>query len=165
MYPTHAAYFRNYIRTDNGFSNSCTHTTTSTLTIAYWYAALISIWNIKIVKLSKLNKYISHVYLPVHSIIWLVPIVSCCFKFSAFGLNTKKNYWWYIEFVKFNLMVHRNELQNPWYRLSTVVIALDVQYPYKWALTSGSNGGCNQDPGSNIMLVLKISIERILLFP
>jgi len=47
----------------------------------------------------------------------------------------------YIETVKFHLMVHQNKVQNPWYRLSTVVIALAVQYPHKWPLTSTSNGG------------------------
>ena len=31
------------IRTDNGFSNSGMHTTTSTLATVYWYAALIKI--------------------------------------------------------------------------------------------------------------------------
>jgi len=43
MYPTHIAYLSNYIRTDNGFSNSGMHITTSTLTTVYWYAALIKI--------------------------------------------------------------------------------------------------------------------------
>jgi len=47
----------------------------------------------------------------------------------------------YIEIVKFYLMVHQNKVQNPWYRLSSVVIALHVQYPNIWPLTSSSNGG------------------------
>jgi len=33
----------NYIRTDNGFSNGGMHTIISTLTIVFWYAALIKI--------------------------------------------------------------------------------------------------------------------------
>jgi hypothetical protein len=48
--------------------------------------------------------------------------------------------------------------------LATVIVALDVQYPINDPLTSGCNGGSNQHPGSNMMLVLKISIARILLF-
>jgi len=41
MYPTHVAYFRNYIRTDNGFLKHGMYTTASTLTIVHWYEALI----------------------------------------------------------------------------------------------------------------------------
>jgi len=47
------AHFMNYIRINNGFSNGGMHTITSTLTIVYWYAALIQIWNIKIIKFIK----------------------------------------------------------------------------------------------------------------
>jgi len=47
------AYFMNYIRLGDGFSNGGTHTITSTPTIVYWYATLIKIWNIKIIKLIK----------------------------------------------------------------------------------------------------------------
>jgi len=36
MHPTHVAYFRNYIRTDNGFLNRGMYTTARTLTIDYW---------------------------------------------------------------------------------------------------------------------------------
>jgi len=43
MYPTHVAYLRNYIRTDNGFLNSGMHTVSITLTIVYWYEILIKI--------------------------------------------------------------------------------------------------------------------------
>jgi len=48
MYPTHIAYFKNYIRTGNGFSNSGMRIAVSTLTTVYWYAALLKI--IKFVK-------------------------------------------------------------------------------------------------------------------
>ena len=47
------AYLMNYIRIDNGFSNDAMHIITSTLTTVYWYAALIKIWNINIIKLIK----------------------------------------------------------------------------------------------------------------
>jgi hypothetical protein len=55
MYPTHAAYFRNYIRIDNDFSNGGLCTTTSALTIVYWYAALIKFQNINIIKFIKVK--------------------------------------------------------------------------------------------------------------
>jgi hypothetical protein len=115
MYPTHIAYFRNYIRIYNGFSHNGVHITTSTLTTVYWYEALIKIWNIKIVKL---NKNISHICLPVHSTIWLVPIVSCCFTFSAFGLNTKKKIGGTLKLLNFLLWYTRMNFKNPWYRVS-----------------------------------------------
>ena len=110
--PTHVAYFMKYIRIDNCFSNGGMHTITGALTTVYWCAAFIKIWNIKITKFIKLNKNISYIYLPVHRIIQLVPIVRCCFRFSAFGLNTKKNYRWYIEIVKFCIGVQQNKLQE-----------------------------------------------------
>ena len=46
----------NYIRIYNGFSNSGMHTITGTLTIIYWYAALIKIWNIKIKEFMEVKK-------------------------------------------------------------------------------------------------------------
>ena len=45
----------NYIKIDNGFSNGGMHNITSTLTIVYWYAALIQIWSIKIRKSIKVK--------------------------------------------------------------------------------------------------------------
>jgi len=45
----------NYIRIDSGFSNGGMHTITSTLTIVYWYVALINIWNVKIIKFIKVK--------------------------------------------------------------------------------------------------------------
>jgi len=53
-----------------------------------------------------INKHIRHIHLPVHR------IVSCYFKFSSFGLNTKKNSRWYTEIVKFYIGVYQKELQE-----------------------------------------------------
>jgi len=85
---THVAYFMKYIRTDNGFSNSGMHTITSTLTIVYWYAALIKIWNIKFNKLKKKN--ISHTHLPVHRIIYLGPLLVIVSDFQFLVLIQKR---------------------------------------------------------------------------
>jgi hypothetical protein len=59
-----------YIRIDNGFSNGGMHTTAITLTILFWYAALIKkMKHKKVYNLSQLKKNMSHIHLPVHTII------------------------------------------------------------------------------------------------
>jgi hypothetical protein len=45
----------NYIRIDNGFSNVGMHAITGTLTIVYWYAALIKIRNIEVINFIKVK--------------------------------------------------------------------------------------------------------------